>query len=247
MLPSLQIGPLSIPTDAFILLVGLWVGLNVAERRSHRHQVKREVLFNLATIMLGTGLVGARFGYVARYPSIFFRNPSDIISRNLGLMDPHIGIFIGFLSALIYVQQKKLSFLAILDALSPAMSIMAIALGFAHLASGDAYGFPTTLPWGISLWGAIRHPSQIYEIMAASIIFLLTISGKTLTSSNCKGSVFFSFLAMTAFARLILDSFRGDSQLLIYGIRSMQVFSWVIFASSFWTLSKLRVKNEEVL
>ncbi len=246
MLPTLQIGSLAIPTAAFILLIGLWIGLSVAERRSDKHQIDKEVLFNLATLALVTGLVAARLGYVARYPSAFMKNPVDIISRNTGLFDPITGIFFGSLTALIYIQRRNLAILAMMDALTPALAILGIALGFAHLASGDAYGSPTTLPWGVFMWGATRHPSQVYEIFAAIIILILILSSKTFPPRQRKGTIFISYLTMAAFARLILEAFRGDSQLFIFGIRSMQILSWLILALCFLALSKLRIKLEEV-
>ena len=35
------------------------------------------------------------------------------------------------------------------------------------LLSGEAFGAPTSLPWGVPLFGAVRHPTQIYLALAA--------------------------------------------------------------------------------
>lgn len=245
MLPVLQIGPLAIPTPEFILLIGLWVGLTIAERRSSRHKVNKDVLFTLAMIILITGIVAARLGYVARYPSAFLNNPADIFSPNMGLLDPFAGVFIACLAGLIYLQKKNLFIPTMMDALTPVLGVMGVALGLAHLASGDAYGYPTTIPWGITMWGATRHPSQIYEILAATIILAFILSGKTLTQANRDGELFVSYLAMTAFARLFLEAFRGDSQLFIYGIRSAQLISWLVLAACFIILTRFRTKIKE--
>ncbi len=47
---------------------------------------------------------------------------------------------------------------------------MMLAVPLANLASGDAFGAPSSLPWAIELWGAARHPVQIYEAVAAGLI-----------------------------------------------------------------------------
>jgi len=62
-----------------------------------------------------------------------------------------------------------------LDALTPGLAAVMIAIGLAHIASGDAFGSPADLPWAIQLWGARRHPTQIYETLAAALIFASTL------------------------------------------------------------------------
>ncbi|KPV54953.1 hypothetical protein SE17_00645 [Kouleothrix aurantiaca] len=37
------------------------------------------------------------------------------------------------------------------------------------LLSGEAFGLPTSMPWGVPLFGTIRHPTQIYFALTALI------------------------------------------------------------------------------
>jgi hypothetical protein len=47
-----------------------------------------------------------------------------------------------------------------LDALTPGLAVMMIALGLANLASGNAYGEPAQVPWSIFLWGEWQQPGR---------------------------------------------------------------------------------------
>ena len=109
-----------------------------------------------------------------------------------------------------------------LDALTPLLAVMAIALGLSHLASGAAFGATTQVPWGIELWGAKRHPSQVYEILAAVAILLILWPGKW-GEQEPAGRYFLLFVTLSALAQLILEAFRGDSLLLPGGWRAAQI------------------------
>jgi prolipoprotein diacylglyceryltransferase len=98
-----------------------------------------------------------------------------------------------------------------LDALTPFFAVFALGLGLAHLASGSAFGKETTLPWGIELWGAVRHPSQVYEILASLLILGLLWFQR---ADARPGLHFLTFAALTSgCASLFLEAFRGDSTL----------------------------------
>ena len=52
MLPILQVGPLAIQAPGLILLLGLWLGLALAERTAHYWGVPGKTLYNLAFMAL---------------------------------------------------------------------------------------------------------------------------------------------------------------------------------------------------
>lgn len=242
MLPILQLGPLAIQAPGLILLIGLWLSLNLVERAAPRFGLKAAHLYNLVLVSLLGGLIGARLSYVLRYSAAFASNPASIFSLNPALLDSMGGLLTALLTGIVYAQRKKLPFWRTLDALTPGLAGMGVAVGLAHLASGAAFGAPTELPWSINLWGANRHPSQVYEIMAALAILLLTWPGKGLIQpiSHQPGVYFLAFVALNAAARLLLETWRGDSYLLAGGVRSGQVAAWLILAASLAGMSWLR-------
>lgn len=238
MLPVLQIGPLAIQVPGLILLIGVWIGLSISERYAYYHNINATNLYNLSFVGLISGIVGARLIYVARYPSAFIGSPLSLISLNPGLLDPLGGLAIGMIVGLIYGQRKSMPLWSTLDALTPALSVFLIALGVAHLASGNRFGVPTDVPWGIDLLGAIRHPTQIYEIITGTFILLIIWPGRGLVDHSTSGIRFLSFLAMSTTAQLLIEAYRGDSILLVAGIRQTQIISWGILAASLFGLGQ---------
>jgi prolipoprotein diacylglyceryltransferase len=132
--------------------------------------------------------------------------------------------------AWIYGRRKGLPFWSTLDALAPGLAFFGIALGFSHLASGDAFGSPSSVPWAISLWGETRHPTQVYEILLALLIFFAIWRLKGW--ETFPGFTFLSWLAMAAGCRLFLEAFRGDSVIIFGALRGAQVISLVLLVAA---------------
>jgi prolipoprotein diacylglyceryl transferase len=239
MLPVVQFGPLAVQVPGLVLLAGLWLGLSLSERHAPRSGISPNHIYNLVFIGFLTGILAARLLYVIRYPSAFASSPASVFSLNPGLLDYWGGAALGLIAALIYGQRKALSFWAVADTLTPALAVLAVAAGLAHLASGSAFGAPTGLPWGIELWGARRHPTQIYEILGAVLILVILWPRRGLVRHSAPGSAFLTFVAFSAGLRLILEGFRGDSILLPGSLRSAQVAAWVVLAVSLWGLRRL--------
>ena len=240
MLPTLQVGPLAVPVPALLVLLGIWLGLSLAERAAPRYGVDPNHLYNLVLIALVGGLVGARLAYALRYPALFAGRPLDLLSRDLALLDPLGGVAIALIAALVYAQRRQMPFWSTLDALTPGLAVMGVALGLSHLASGSAFGSPSNLPWAIELWGAPRHPVQVYETILAALILVAVWPAKGWIRPTRPGMLFLSFTALSALSRLFLEAFRGDSTLWFDGLRSAQIIAWLVLAASLWLLLRRR-------
>lgn len=246
MLPFLNIFGLALPVAPFTYLIGIWFGLSLVEKYAHRHKLNSEILYNLAFISLIAGVIGARLAYVARFPNAFIADPISLVSINLGLFDPAGGIVIGLIAALIYGQRKKLPFWPTLDAITPLFAVFMLAVPIANLASGFAYGAESNLPWAFELWGATRHPAQIYEMLGAGLILWFFWPSRILKKFNA-GTIFMQFIAVSAIARLFFEVFRGDSLITVYNLRWAQIIAWLIIAAAFWghqQLNQEKVKQE---
>lgn len=230
MLPIIQVGPLAIQAPGLVLIAGLWLGLILAERRARRIGANPADLYNLVFIGLIAGVIGARLSYAATFPDAFAGNLLNLVSLNPGLLDPFAGGLIAIVATAIYLYRKHLPVWTTLDNLTPLFAVMAIAIGLSNLASGNAFGIPTEQPWGIHLWGATRHPTQVYEIILASLILIAVLVIDKTHWSQTPGNTFILFLAFTALSRLFLEAFRGDSILIANGFRQAQVVAWLILA-----------------
>lgn len=243
MFPIFQIGPVALQVPGLVLLAGLWIGLTLSERRARRRGEDPGHLYNLVFISLITGVIGARLSYAATYPNAFTTDPRSLVSLNPGLLDPLAGALIAAAAAAIYLIRKNLPLWSTLDALTPLIAVMGIAIGISHFASGSAFGIPTQVPWGIQLWGATRHPTQIYEIMLATFTLIVIMFLDRTSWSLTPGNIFLSFISLSAVSRLFLEAYRGDSILLDSGFRIAQVISWLVLAACLVLLGRHIQRN----
>ncbi|MBE0410971.1 MAG: prolipoprotein diacylglyceryl transferase [Anaerolineales bacterium] len=243
MFPVIQIGSLSVQVPGLILIAGLWLGLIIAERSSSRHGIPGNILYNLAFIFLVCGIIGARLSYIVQYPTAFSTSPTSIVSLNPSLLDLWGGIATGFIGTLIYGSRKRLSTWAILDALTPTFATVGIAVGLANLASGNAFGTSTNVPWGIELWGSHRHPTQIYEVILTSLILVIILYYDRKSTDKPPGVLFLTFAALSSLAHLFQGGFRGDSNLIVGNLRTIQVIAWITLATSLVSLGLIKKKS----
>lgn len=239
MFPYLNLFGLALPVPPLTILAGIYIGSALAEKHAGRHKVNPDHLYNLVFIALVAGVLGARLAYVARYPAAFIENPRSLISPNFGLFDPLGGALAAVVVALAFGQRKAMKLWPTLDALTPAFAILMLAAAAANFASGEAFGAPSTLPWAVELWGAQRHPSQLYEALAAGVILYLLWPARQ-PKKTIPGTTIIQFAAYSAAARLVLEAFRGSSALTFFNLRSAQVNAWLIMAAAFWIYARLQ-------
>lgn len=220
MFPTINIGPLAIQARGLILLASVWLAAEAAERGAKRLGLRGDHIYNMALIAGLCGLVGARLGYVIEHFTIYQNYPAQIVALDLNTLSAGWGAAAAVLAAYLYAQRKGLANRLLLDALTPGFIVLAGGWALANLASGEAYGSPSSLPWAIELWGEARHPSQIYEFSAVVLIGVIVLK----IDRVFDGVRFGLFVAAYAAARLILEAFRGDS-ILTNGVRMTQVWS----------------------
>jgi phosphatidylglycerol:prolipoprotein diacylglycerol transferase len=224
MLPILNVGPLAIQMPGLLLLAGVWLGSIAAEKEAQRRSVSAEAVTNLIFFGLLAGVVGARLGYALRFIPIYLENPVSLISLNPSTLSLAEGLLAGLITAVVYGQKRKLPFWPTLDSLTPGLAIFTIALGLSHLASGDAFGATSQVPWAIELWGARRHPTQLYETILAVAAWLAVLRLRQLNSFS--GFIFWLWLAMISAAYLLVGAFRGDSVIVFQVLRQGQLLSF---------------------
>ncbi len=213
-----------------LLIIASWIGLSLAEKRAERHNINKDDLNNVIFYGLIAFIIGGRISFVLQNLPTFFKSPTGIVSINPDLFDAFGGLAAAIIAALIFGQRRGLALWPILDALTPFFAILSIGLGLAHLAAGTAFGKETDLAWGIDLWSATRHPTQIYEALASLLIFGLIWFKK---HDPHPGILFLTFAALTASAQIILQAFRGDSTLILNGLRQEQIIAWIALAICF--------------
>jgi prolipoprotein diacylglyceryltransferase len=230
MYPFLRIGPLLLNFSGLAALVGVWVAITITEKESLRMKLDANRVSNTIMIGLVAGVVGARLGYALQYLPAFVSNPLSLFSINPETLLPLAGLLTGLMAAVFYARRKGLLLRPTLDALAPGLAVFMIGLGVSHFLSGNAYGSPTDLPWSITLWSEQRHPSQVYETLAAALIFALAWFSPYRRQGT--GMNFLLVVAASACVRIFLEAFRGDSQVMLGGFRTAQVAGLLVLTAA---------------
>jgi len=242
----LQIGPLSIRYYGLMYVIAFVVGFILVAREARRKglSLSSEDLLDLLLWTIPCAIVGARLYYVAFRWGVYALHPIDILKIWEGGLAIHGGVLAGALTVYLYSRWKKVSFWTLTDALVPSL-VLGQAIGrIGNLMNGDAYGLPTTLPWGIlfpadspagmAYPGLATHPSMIYEMILNLMIFAyLWAIRKRGHRDGFSTSMYFILYAV---ARSIVSLTRGDS-LWLGPIRAAHVISAVFiigFGAFIW-------------
>ena len=234
MLPVLSLGPLSLPVPNLLPIVGLVLGSWLTERWAPRLRLAAKVVSDILFYSVLIGLVGARLFVVLRTPQAFLQSPTSLVSLNPALLDPLGGVLTAVLAAWWLAQRRGLSWWRLADGLTPFLAVMQIALALRAAAQGDFFGLPTTLPWGVDMWGATRHPTQLYWALGALMVLAL-VHGWIRDAAQAPtpppaGLLFWRFVALSAFVFVLVAGFRGDSPVTASGWRLDQIAGVMVLA-----------------
>jgi len=178
-----QIGPVTIRYYGVMYVVAIAVGFWLLAREVRRKKIplSSESLLDLVLWTIPIAIIAARLYYVAFQWDYYGRNLVDIVKIWQGGLAIHGGVLGGILAVFLFSRYKKVPFWALTDAMVPSL-ILGQAIGrIGNLMNGDAYGVPTTLPWGIrfpadspagmAYPGMATHPSMIYEMILNLMAF----------------------------------------------------------------------------
>jgi len=232
MLPVLPLGPVSLPVPGLLVILGLALGSWWAEKAAPRFGLSPKTVSDVIFYSVLGGVVGARLFMVLRAPEAFRASPLSIVSLNPALLDPIGGVLTGLAVAGWLASRWGIPWPRLADALVPFFAVMQVALALRAAARGDMFGLPTDAPWGVLLWGAVRHPTQLY--WAAGALLILLWVAHNLRQGAARpwppGGLFWRFVAWSAAWYVFVAGFRGDSPVSSAGWRLDQVAGVLVLA-----------------
>ena len=226
MIPAINIGPLVLPTAAFVYIIGAWICLSLAERTAKWLDLDPETMSGVVTAGLITGVIGARLTFVALYWSAYQDNLLGIIWPINSGFSPLGGLFFGGAAMFFYGRQKRMELAPTLDALAPILVTGLIVISLADFLGGPGFGTYSEVPWSINQFDVRRHPVQIYEI-GAGLLALLTWWIMR-DRRDFDGQLFLVTTAVYCFGRLFLDTFRANAWLSSGGWHVIQIICLLI-------------------
>ena len=215
---------------ALALLGGLlWTGFGAKKRGIATF----DQIVDLAFFVIVAGLILAKVVNVLYDFPVYRENPAAIFSGFTGSFFG--GVIGGVIGGVAYTKKAKIATWRLADVVAWYIPLGHILGRLGCLLAGCCYGVPSTVPWALPCAAGdptLRHPTQIYEMLANAIIFLILITFDRRVRQG-KNRVFDGFLfglyvSLYCFARTVVEAFR-DSQILAFGwLRTTQVFAFGI-------------------
>ena len=265
MLPVLQLGGLALPMPPLALLLGLYIALDISQKQAVRRKLNGDRVYNIGFNSLVIGLLSARLAFVLANLNTYLqirpvsRMLISFVTPLLGSEIGWVGLIVGIAAAAFFMRRHKISWVSALDAYAIGGSFFVITLWAAHLLSGDSYGVQTSLPWGINLWGASRHPTQIYSLIISTGVFWFLRrvepapdrskkkkkkksfqggKGRFRPRAPYEGYVAILFVLLTSLTILLLEPLRADSPVIAGGIRVWQIGALVTLVIALGLLAR---------
>jgi phosphatidylglycerol---prolipoprotein diacylglyceryl transferase len=230
--PLIELGPLRVSSGGLLLLFAVLVAQWLLVRAAHARggTALAEQAERCVYPALVGAVIGARLWYGAFNWSLYSQTPSLFVALRVGEFAWPGALLGGALTGALWCRWSNVDLLELADcaalALPPAQALASVGL----LLSGEAFGVPTDLPWGISLFGATRHPTQLYLALAA--LLSLGVLRRVANLRLPRGTLTAAYLGLQGMTVLLVEALRADSLLLPAGVRAGQVFglTLVLFA-----------------
>ncbi len=215
MLPSpsspilFSIGSFSLRWYSLCLLAGVLTALWFALKRAKKIGIHEDHIYNISFWAVFMGLVGARVFAVLYEPAYYFSHPLEIPQVWNGGLAIHGGVVFAAITIAVYCWVKKplmgnttnskitngsagtlggrmaIRPYGMFDLLVPSLLIGQIIGRFGNYFNQEAYGTPTSLPWGIHIDPQNRyseymefstyHPTFLYEALWNLLVLFILL------------------------------------------------------------------------
>jgi prolipoprotein diacylglyceryl transferase len=221
---AFTLGPLEIRWYALFIMTGIVVGTAVAAWVARRRGQNDQFLFDAAPIVVMAAVVGARLYYIALEWRYFADHPDRIIGLQLRGLTIH-GALVGGIACFWWLCRRRGEpFLRWADTIMAGVPIGQAIGRWGNWANQEAFGRPTSLPWGVEIDPAHRpahyataerfHPTFLYEsicslMIAAILVYVLLHYARRAWWRD--GYALALYLVLYGVVRLVIESMRTDS------------------------------------
>lgn len=228
---------------ALFLLAGLMAGLFYTRWLATRVGLDPDWVWDAAPWIVLSAIVGARLYYVLLRADYFGQHPVEAINLRLGGMAFHGSLVAGIAAFVILARRDAQPVLAWTDIAMPGVALAQAIGRWGNWANQEAFGLPTTLPWGVAIDAAHRpaqfadfttfHPTFLYEsaFNLANALLLGWLALRVSSSRRLRhGDVLGIYLITYGIARFFIERIRTDS-LYIGPLPAAFWLSWLLVAA----------------
>jgi len=252
---AFRLGPFAVHWYGIIIVAAILAGAYIASLEAKRRGQDPDHAWNGLLFCLILGIIGARLYHVFSSPrggmvgwDYYRQNPIAILriwDGGLGIYGAVVG---GILGIYIYVRLSKLSFLQWVDIGTPGLILGQVIGRWGNFVNKELYGYPTSLPWGITIPPGYRippyddltvyppdtrfHPTFLYESLWNLLGFLLLMYvARRYADRLLDGDILCLYAIWYPVGRIFVEALRPDAWL-IHGIPAAQIFAAIAVVAS---------------
>ncbi|MDD5465878.1 MAG: prolipoprotein diacylglyceryl transferase [Candidatus Omnitrophica bacterium] len=246
MLPEIcQIGPFTIYSYGFMLVLAFFAGSYLASLQAKREGLDPDLIFNLCFLVFISGIIGARIFYVLNDFSFYLRNPLQIIMLQHGGLAWFGGAIFGALAAVLFIKKNKLGLLRILDLLAPFIALGQAIGRIGCLLNGCCFGRASKLGIYFKTFDQVLIPTQLYSSLL--LLFIFFVLRFMQDRKHLPGQVLCAYLFLYSIKRFFIEYFRSDSPRIFHGLTIFQLLSLAMFIISLLVLIKIAYDKKKLL
>jgi phosphatidylglycerol:prolipoprotein diacylglycerol transferase len=252
---AFRLGPFAVHWYGIIIVSAVLVAAYIATLEAKRRGQDPEHVWNALLLCLVLGIIGARIYHVFSSPrggmvgwDYYRQNPMAILQIWHGGLAIYGAVIGGVLAVYIYSRLNKLSFLQWVDIGTPGLILAQVIGRWGNFVNQELYGYPTSLPWGITIAPAYRippfddltvyppdtrfHPVFLYESLWNLLGFILLMYvARRYADRLLNGDILCLYAIWYPVGRMFVEALRPDAWL-IGGIAAAQIFAAIAIVVS---------------
>jgi phosphatidylglycerol---prolipoprotein diacylglyceryl transferase len=183
---AIKLGPLAIHWYGLMYLIAFGLFFFLGRYRLNRghfaqasqldaRQLEDVLFYGVVGVILG-----GRLGWILFYkPGFYLSNPLEIFAIWKGGMSFHGGLLGVIFALLLFAQQRKISYLRLMDFIAPLVPTGLAAGRMGNFINGELWGRASNWPWAMQFpqsgTAELRHPSQLYQFALEGLLLFVLI------------------------------------------------------------------------
>lgn len=261
-----EVGPFTVYSFGLMLGIALLLASWLLTKEFDRKKLSATDATTITFFAVIFGIAGSKLFYLFEAWDEFLADPIGTAFSPGGLTF-YGGLILSIIAIMLYTRSKKIPFLVVADAASPALAVgYGVGRIGCHLAGDGDYGIPTSLPWGTNYANGTAkphlvfrgsdieksfpggyvpddtplHPTPVYEFLIMMLIFWVLWKFRKKEWSD--GMIFMLYLVLAGIERFFIEFLRLNPRLLI-GLSEAQIISLIMIVVGSFGFMFLKKKN----
>ncbi len=222
---AFSVGPFHVHWYAIMYITALITGYFLALKFGEKFELSRKTIDEYFVWGEAGIILGARFGYVLFYMpgdnSYYLLHPWEMFNPfvnghfvGIAGMSYHGAVLGCIVVTFIFIKFKKVDLWKLMDVVALATPLAYIFGRFGNFLNERIIGRVTTVPWGVYIDGALRHPIGLYEAFFEGFLSFVIIYWFYKNFYKCKGELIGLYLITYGIFRSLCELYREpDPQL----------------------------------